>query len=296
MCSRICIKILGEGFIHFSAGRDRGRDGKFEGRANSFPSTSKPFEGKIIIQAKHTTNPIASCSISSGFKNILKKEIPKIKSLHEKGEIDHYFIITNRKLTGGQEASIQKEIKDAVPSITSVSIWGQERIHSFLDNNKDLHDDFGLNKPRSPLIIRPDDLQKVILGFRKQIPDSSIGNQEKAGKDFMYINMDKKNAINELGHEYAGHIHEDSEKYFHTITDFLNNPRNEEYRRLYNTTTFDFKGVIIARRGDYESFDKVLEDIFTECSNDWNCHGVGKMLLKVFIHFMYCCCDIGKKE
>ena len=98
MCSQVCIKVLGEGFVNFASGKDEGKDGKFEGKANSFPSQNKPYEGKFIIQAKHTTNPIASCS-DSQFNKLLNEEIPKIKNLNEKGELEHYFILTNRKIT-----------------------------------------------------------------------------------------------------------------------------------------------------------------------------------------------------
>ena len=71
----ICKKILGTGTVVFSTGKDGGRDAKFTGKANNFPSEEPPWDGKFIIQAKHTTNPIASCS-DSEFQTILKKELP----------------------------------------------------------------------------------------------------------------------------------------------------------------------------------------------------------------------------
>ncbi len=290
LSSEICIKILGEGFVNFASGKDGGRDGKFTGRANSLPSEKKPFEGKFVIQAKHIMSSCASCS-DSQFKSILKREIPKIKKLYENGELEHYFLLTNRKLTGGCEVEIQEQIKKDVPQIKSISIWGKERIHLFLDNNKYLHDKFGLNRPRSPMDIRPEDLIEVVEQFRKQIPKKSNIDTQSREKDFLYTNMEKKNAINGLSDEYYKHIRQDSEKYFQEIGDFLKNPRNEKYRNLYNETAYDFKGVIISRRGDYENFDNILEDIFSKSYLSSN-----KKLLKVFIHFMYFNCDIGDKE
>lgn len=56
----ICERILGAGTLIFSDGKDGGRDVDFTGKANHFPSESKPWEGKFIIQAKHTSNPTAS--------------------------------------------------------------------------------------------------------------------------------------------------------------------------------------------------------------------------------------------
>ena len=52
--SSICEEILGTGTFIFSEGKDGGRDAKFTGRANYFPSKALPWEGKFIIQAKHT--------------------------------------------------------------------------------------------------------------------------------------------------------------------------------------------------------------------------------------------------
>src|SRR3972149_11327699 len=81
----ICERILGTGTITFSDGKDGGRDAKFIGKANSFPSETKPWEGRFVIQAKHTTKPIASCS-DSDFNTILKKEVKKVKVLKEENK------------------------------------------------------------------------------------------------------------------------------------------------------------------------------------------------------------------
>ena len=110
LCSKICIRVLGEGFVNFAQGKDGGRDGKFEGRTNALPSENDPYEGKFIIQVKHTITPHRSCS-DSEFKTIIKKEIPKIQKLNTNGELNHYFLLTNRKLTGEGEAKIQKCLK-----------------------------------------------------------------------------------------------------------------------------------------------------------------------------------------
>ncbi|MCR6638988.1 MAG: restriction endonuclease [Sporocytophaga sp.] len=67
LVNRLCQEILGLGVISFSKGKDGGRDGKFTGIANKFPSEASPWCGKFIIQAKHTENPVSSCS-DSDFK------------------------------------------------------------------------------------------------------------------------------------------------------------------------------------------------------------------------------------
>lgn len=70
----ICNHILGSATIPFAKGKDGGKDGKFIGKANKIPSESAPWEGKIIIQAKHTEKINASCSDSS-FKSIINNEV-----------------------------------------------------------------------------------------------------------------------------------------------------------------------------------------------------------------------------
>src|SRR5262245_28031190 len=92
----ICQRILGTGTVVFATGADGGRDGKFEGVAQSFPSAASPLNGRFIIQAKHTANPVAACS-DAEFSRLLDGEHPKITRLIEAGELDHYLVFTNRK-------------------------------------------------------------------------------------------------------------------------------------------------------------------------------------------------------
>jgi hypothetical protein len=72
----ICEEILGIATMNFSPGKDGGKDAVFNGRAIKYPSESKPWEGKFVIQAKHTTRPSASCS-DADFRRILKDEVIK---------------------------------------------------------------------------------------------------------------------------------------------------------------------------------------------------------------------------
>ena len=101
----ICTKILGAATIPFAQGKDGGKDGRFTGKASCFPSESQPWNGKIIIQAKHTTKENGSCS-DSDFQAILQSEISKIKRLILNHELDYYLLFTNRKLTGIQDSKI----------------------------------------------------------------------------------------------------------------------------------------------------------------------------------------------
>ena len=109
LAALICNSILGTGTIVFSPGKDGGRDAKFTGKANNFPSKTATWDGKFIIQAKHTTNPISSCT-DNEFKTILQNELPKIKELKTQNKIDYYIVFTNRKLSGLQDPKIEDNI------------------------------------------------------------------------------------------------------------------------------------------------------------------------------------------
>src|SRR5262245_52055347 len=95
---QICMQVLGMGTFSFAPGKDGGRDGRFNGTAHSFPSPKKPLSGKFVIQAKHTRNPAASCS-DAAFTQIIKAELPKVRKLARAGELQHYLLFTNRRLT-----------------------------------------------------------------------------------------------------------------------------------------------------------------------------------------------------
>jgi len=104
LVSVICVEWLGEGTTSFADGRDGGRDARFHGTAQLYPSTTEPWSGHVVIQAKHTATPDASCSDSDFqgfFGNGKKSECPKIQNLIADEILDQYLVFTNRKLTAG---------------------------------------------------------------------------------------------------------------------------------------------------------------------------------------------------
>jgi hypothetical protein len=127
----LCREVLGTGTVQFSEGPDGGRDGKFDGTANKYPSLASPWKGCFIIQAKRVADPTASCS-DSAFETVLKKEFPKIKKLKVSKECDIYLIFTNRKLTGKTEPKLKKLIQDGT-GVTKIGILGVETITSYLE-------------------------------------------------------------------------------------------------------------------------------------------------------------------
>jgi hypothetical protein len=101
----ICQELLGAGVQGFAPGRDGGRDARFEGTAQRHPSTTSPWAGRVIIQAKHTNGLNKSFSetdfySSSSDSTVIAAEIPRIRNLRQSEELDHYMLFANRRLTG----------------------------------------------------------------------------------------------------------------------------------------------------------------------------------------------------
>ena len=164
----ICNKILGAATIPFTKGRDGGKDGRFIGKANCFPSEAQPWSGKIIIQAKHTSRENASCS-DNDFQTILQNEIPKIQTLKENNELDYYLLFTNRKLAGKRDSKINKLFtdKDIV-----FEIIANEKIQQLLQQFPDIVRIAKLNDLLKPLEFDESDLKEFIIEIHKAIKQS----------------------------------------------------------------------------------------------------------------------------
>ncbi|MDR5610605.1 MULTISPECIES: hypothetical protein [unclassified Arsenophonus] len=109
----LCQEILGIGVQTFTKGPDGGRDAKFEGTCQYYPSTTSPWNGIVIIQAKHTNGYNKHFSepdfySPSSKSSILSKEIIKIKQLKNKNQLDHYMLFSNRRLPANADANIKQ--------------------------------------------------------------------------------------------------------------------------------------------------------------------------------------------
>ena len=150
---------MGEGVIPFAKGSDGGRDGRFTGKANSFPSEQQPWNGKIVIEAKHTSKENASCSDSEFKKRLINEVVPAINRNLKNNNIDYYILFTNRKLTGKQDEKIEDYI-DKQTGVTNIII-GDERIQQFLRTYPDIVKAEGLNQLLRPLQFDEEDLKQA---------------------------------------------------------------------------------------------------------------------------------------
>ncbi len=293
----ICRQILGAGVTSFAPGRDGGKDAKFEGKAIAFPSTTSPASGKFIIQAKHTSNPVASCSdYEFETKIVEKEEIPKIKRQFDEDLLTHYILFTNRRKTGGAEDRIPDRIK-AETRVQNVWLRGLEDIERDLLHYPGIAKLSGLDKLRSPIQFVPDDIRDVIVAFHEH--RSAVANAFDSQHDFRdYPGLPRKNEINGLTDTYFNeYILADSEPRFPEIRRFLQNPRNWEFAEQYHATANELKGQIITHREQFITFDEALEHVYQlvhERSPELQ-SAPRRMLTKVFIHYMYVDCDIGVK-
>jgi len=285
----ICERILGMGTNIFSVGKDGGKDGKFHGKANKFPSETNPWEGKIIIQAKHTHRPNASCS-DSDFQTILKNEvIPSIKKLSDNKEIDYYLLFTNRKLSGIQDKKIE-DLLDA-ENLVENRVIPSERIDLWLKEYPEIAKILKLNRLLLPLEFDETDLKDIVEAFSEL--DIKKGDLPDIPED---RNIDRKNEINKLSKAYFDDVIKKNMPYFEQIQQFLSNPINKELLQKYENTIDDINEEITIRREEYDKFEMILNHLYKLVLGRFPRLNDRRSLVRVFIHYMYYNCDIGKNN
>lgn len=294
--NQVCRVVLGVGTVSFSKGPDGGRDGRFEGTAEKYPSTQSPWKGRFIIQSKHSSNPVASCSDNDFLKNqssVINNEIPRIKELAKNGEVENYLLFTNRKLPGGADQEI-REVIIKETGVEHVGIIGLETLSQYFDANPDLVKICHLDQLIGPLRFHPEELKEIIEAFHSQC--ETDGMPDSGRFSFKYLEIEKKNEINQLSERYFTLIKQRSEKYFGEIDKFLKNPVNDDLREQYYNISDEFNSKITIRRDQYGAFEEIFETLYDRVIDQVPALREKGRLINVFLHFMYCNCDIGEKE
>ncbi len=287
----ICNHILGAATIPFSKGKDGGKDGKFVGQANRIPSKSNPWNGKIIIQAKHTTKINATCSDSSFNKIIEKEVITAINLLKDSNEIDYYLLFTNRSLSGIQDSVIEKKINDetGIPTI----LMAEEKIQMFLNEYPEVVRAAELNRLLLPFEFDESDLRDVIVFLHKQIKENVTVSVQS---DFEYPGLDKKNELNNLSKTYFEDVVKKSMDDFNRIRLFLSDTINQDIEEIYADAVSELNAKIILKRDQFYEFEQVIETCYDNIVRDNADILKGKKkLVRTLLHYMYCNCDIGIK-
>nr|WP_295875922.1 ABC-three component system protein [uncultured Chitinophaga sp.] len=293
---RICKSILGIGCKTFSIGKDGGKDSYFEGEAQCYPSTTLRWQGKFIIQAKHVNSPEASCSdneFSVNKSSVLSKEIGRLQAIKEDFPFDCYIIFTNRKLTGGAHPIIINKLKSEL-EIEKAEIIGKEQMSTYLNDYPEIATQLGSYKFMAPLRFYEKDIKEVILTF-----DKHSKNFDKMSdgylKSFDMIDKEQKNRLNNLSRDYFDFIISHSLQYFEEIGNFLKEPKNDQYLKMYRNTVGDLQERIILERNRFNEFEHIIKHLTDHIvgNNEENLRDL-RGLVRVFTHFMYFNCDIGK--
>lgn len=289
----ICRKILGEGVIPFAKGTDGGRDGRFHGKANLFPSISEPWSGKIVIQAKHTTKENASCS-DRDFQKILKVDVvTAIERLKNHDKIEYYLLFTNRKLTGKQDEKIE-DLIDARTKIPNIII-SDEKMQQWLQSYPEIVKEAKIQDLLRPLQFDESDLKILIEEFHKTIPiNNGLKNEDF---DISFIEMEVKNQLNKLSQEYFDNVMKRHYSHFGSIRIFLIDPINSKLKEQFDDLVDELNAKITIYQNEFYAFEKLLDELYDYViSNNQEFFGSGrKKLVRVFINYMYCNCFIGKK-
>jgi len=295
----ICEELFGIATQGFADGVDGGRDARFEGVAQVFPSTTKPWTGLTIIQAKHTSGINRSFSDSDFFGNLssqIELEIPKVKNLYDKGELKNYVIFSNRKLTANKNEEILTALSKNVglpkENIHLIGVKGLER---YLKRFPNAVESANLSVFDEPLKITPDDLAEIIEVFSKDEGIYSTISALQPAKKIKRVEFIAKNQNNELSEEYAKIIkdHMFKDGHFDSITNFLNHPNNSHLRKLYEEVAEEFKTKIVIHKNDYENFERILDYIYDRLISRDPDLNKNKRKTRVFLHYMYFFCDIG---
>ncbi len=280
-----CTEILGMGTVIFTEGKDGGRDAKFYGKANYFPSKSEPWDGKIVIQAKHTNIVNASCS-DSPFQTIIKNSvIPAIENLKTDKKVDYYLLFTNRKLSGIQDSKIE-DVFDGITEIENRLI-GLETIELWLKRYPFIVKTLNLNKLLLPLSFDENDLKEIINSFSKV-------DKKKGGLPIIpKRDIEKKNELNNLSKEYFDNVIKKNLIYLNQIREFLMDPINLEYLNKYDNTIDDINEEIVVHRDEFDKFDLIFNYIYKFIIENNSDLKSNRSLVRLFLHYMYYNCDIG---
>lgn len=292
----LCKILLGEGTRGFASGPDGGRDARFDGVTSNYPSAGAPWGGTTVIQAKHTENPNASYSDKDfmGASGVLNKEIPRIKRLVDKGELHHYMMFANRKLTGNADNEILKRIsKECGLANSDIKIIGVEEIDRLLRKYKEVVKWHKLDLEATPLRITRDGLAEVVEALH-----AAIGSAGHAPDDepVQRTSLQRKNELNQVSNDEIAPLRKRYLKDTKQVEVFLSNPMNRDLLRKYNEAVEELNcrlPDLIRKTGSFMGAWHKIYDIMTEHEEVLRRHG---RLVRVVQFYMYWNCDFGKGE
>lgn len=292
----LCYELLGFATETFSDGKDGGRDSRFEGRANLYPSAAEPWTGVTIIQAKHTSAYNKKFSDGEFFGTTSSEvdgEIPKIVKLIKSDSLRNYFLFSNRKLPASASLTIRDYISGQTGLHSSnIGLVGVEQFENYFKRFKHIPGDVGLNPFDMPLNIEPDELAEIIVSLKNNLKAISKAD---LGRKIVRVSFERKNQINNLSGPYGSTIKKKIGELYQ-VQDFLAMPENEVLQQLYMQSAEELAAKVCVLRNPDQKFDVVLEkiiELLLERDTDLRSN---KTLTRLMIYYMYYHCDIGEED
>jgi hypothetical protein len=290
----ICHFLLGPGVQEFADGKDGGRDARFNGTAACFPSSSSPIVGKAIVQSKHTIGIEEHFSDPSfsgdGVTSVLSVELPKIKGLKLRQELDHYILFSNRKLSAQAEEKIRSRIQKEA-GVSSCHLVGIEGMERYLKAYPAAAEMAGVDPMDSPLRLSPDGIANIVRAIGKDLPGVGVPAPDEITRTAFVA----KNIINGLSPEYAREVRKFL-KYFDQFRKFLAHPENSELLTAYEDAVDELQTKIVATRKDHVSFDKVLNYVLQQLFDRDPDLSANRKMTRALVYYMYWNCDIGSNH
>lgn len=292
----ICRCLIGKGTRGFSEGPDGGRDARFDGVTDDYPSKREPWAGTTIIQAKHTSRMNASYSDIDfkGSGSVLDKEIPRIKKLIELKKLDHYLLFANRKLGANTDDEIVSRIaSECGLALCDVHIAGVEEIDDLLARYPEISKRHYLDLLSAPLRITRDNLAEVIEAMHEAVNTADANPIDEPVKR---TSLKRKNELNGVSEDEIAPIRKLYLKDTRVIEDFLSNPMNHELLRKYNEAIEELNvrlPNLIELHGGFMGAWHAVYDIMVDHEEVLRRNN---RLVRAVQFYMYWNCDFGRSD
>lgn len=291
----VCCELLGDAATAPPPGPDGGVDVYFEGTAQAYPSTSNPWSGKIVVQVKHSDNPYSSYSDQAFLTSVLRPEIKKIKKLKQKGRLDYYMLVSNRRMTYTAEEKIKTLIhNDCNIPLENIRIISDEQLNRWCTKYRLILEDIHVYPvSNAPLNISPEELSAVIEAIVDKIGNVSTGKKIEV---IQRISYDEKNRINEVPEEYVKTMNRLYLPHQKMISDFLAHPANETIREKYISAAQELQELYIIHTKKGEKFMELIRWFATYLFERDAVLKAQKAWTRTILYFMYFSCDLGYTE
>lgn len=289
--------MFGEGVTGFAKGRDGGRDAVFEGVANEFPSLGSPWAGRTIIQAKHCNSPVGSFSdrdFSVNKTSTLELELPRIRALRANGELDHYVLFSNRRLTGGADSSIKKRVSDYCDLPTAdIALVAVDRIDREMARYPDIPELLALELRGNTLVVTSESLAEIIEALEKVLP--RIGEDARS-YPVPRTPFQRKNELNDASPRVLERWRQKYLKDESKFRLFLSNPINFELRASYVSIVDELDDNIQVLQSKGMSFEEAYLHVEGLLLDKDPLLRRRSGLVKRLLFYMYWVCDLGRNE